>query len=167
MINDKRWRQHEVKFPTICVPSRRRLWRACRSLDGSTVSIVSSQPSQQPQYGFPLHSDGNKMWLTTRHSTYGDQARCWRVRRRMFAWGLRYASTVRWKKGECLLYDTTYEHETFNEESEDEERVVLHVVFFNTITMTKVEIDSMRYIYKIREDFMRAEGVAKVGAQIL
>ena len=66
------------------------------------------------------------------------------------------------------MYDTTYyEHETFNEESENEEHVVLHVDFFNTIAMTKVEIDIMRYIYKIREDFMRAEGVAKVGAQIL
>ena len=80
----------------------------------------------------------------------------------------RQYSTVRWKQGECLLYDTAYyEHETFNEKSEDEERVVLHVDFFNTIAMTKVEIDIMRYIYKIREDFMRAMGVAKVGAQIL
>ena len=75
-------------------------------------------------------------------------------------WVLRHASTVRWKKGECLLYDTTFhEHETFNEKSEDEELVA--------ITMTKVEIDIMRYIYKIREDFMRAMGLAKVGAQIL
>ena len=82
------------------------------------------------------------------------------MRRRIFAWGLRYASTVRWKKSECLLYDTTYyEYETFNEESEDEERVA--------IAMTKVEIDIMRYIYKIRDDFMRAMGLAKVGAQIL
>jgi aspartyl/asparaginyl beta-hydroxylase (cupin superfamily) len=74
--------------------------------------------------------------------------------------------TRRWSKGECLLYDTTYEHETMNE-SEDEERVVLHVDFFNTLAMTPAEIDIMRYVYSMREEFMKAEGVAKVGAQIL
>ena len=72
----------------------------------------------------------------------------------------------RWRRGECLLYDTTYEHETFNE-SEDEERVVLHVDFFNTLAMTELEVEVMRYVYGIREEFMKAEGVAKVGAQIL
>ena len=74
--------------------------------------------------------------------------------------------TRRWKEGECLLYDTTYEHETFNEH-ETQERVVLHVDFFNTLKMTKVEIEVMEYIYRLREEFMKAEGVAKVGAQIL
>ena len=74
--------------------------------------------------------------------------------------------TRRWKEGECLLYDTTYEHETFNEHPE-QERVVLHVDFFNTLAMTPVEIEVMQYIYRLREEFMKAEGNAKVGAQIL
>ena len=52
-------------------------------------------------------------------------------------------------------------------ESEDEERVVLHVDFFNTITMTPEEIEIMRYVYSMREEFMKAEGVTKVGAQRL
>ena len=58
------------------------------------------------------------------------------------------------------------EHETFNE-LEVQERVVLHVDFFNTLAMTPVEIEIMQYIYSLREQFMKAEGVAKVGAQIL
>lgn len=74
--------------------------------------------------------------------------------------------TRRWKQGECLVYDTTYEHETFNEH-ESQERVVLHVDFFNTLALTPQEIEVMRYIYQLREEFMKAEGVAKVGAQIL
>ena len=48
-----------------------------------------------------------------------------------------------------------------------QERVVLHVDFFNTIAMTPVEIEVMQYIYSLREEFMKAEGVAKVGKQIL
>ena len=68
--------------------------------------------------------------------------------------------------GHCLVYNTTYEHETKNE-SADKERVVLHVDSFNTLVMTPLEIHVMRYIYEMREAFMKAEGVAKVGAQIL
>lgn len=64
------------------------------------------------------------------------------------------------------MYDTTYEHETFNEHAE-QERVVLHVDFFNTLAMTSIEIEVMQYIYSLREEFMKAEGAAKVGAQIL
>jgi len=45
--------------------------------------------------------------------------------------------------------------------------VVLHVDFFNTLAMTELEVEVMRYVYGIREEFMKAEGVAKVGAQIL
>lgn len=59
-----------------------------------------------------------------------------------------------------------YEHETFNEHAE-QERVVLHVDFFNTLAMTPVEIEVVEYIYSLREQFLAAEGVAKVGAQIL
>ena len=74
--------------------------------------------------------------------------------------------TKRWKEGECILYDTTYEHETKNE-SQSEERVVLHIDFFNTLKMTPIEIEVCRYIYKLREEFMKADGVTKVGNQIL
>ena len=74
--------------------------------------------------------------------------------------------TRRWEEGECLLYDTTYEHETMNEHP-SQERVVLHVDFFNVLDMTSVEIEAMQYIYSMREQFMKAEGVEKVGKQIL
>jgi hypothetical protein len=33
--------------------------------------------------------------------------------------------------------------------------------------MTQIEIEVLQYIYQLREEFMKAEGVAKVGAQIL
>ena len=48
-----------------------------------------------------------------------------------------------------------------------QERVVLHIDFFNTLAMTPVEIQVMQYIYSLREEFMKAEGVSKVGNQIL
>lgn len=114
---------------------------------------------QQPLSGIPLHTDGNNMWLTCQMGIQvpgdGDQAY------------IRVGPETRyWKAGECLLYDTTYEHETFNGH-DSQERVVLHVDFFNTLAMTPVEIQVMQYIYSLREEFMKAEGVAKVGAQIL
>lgn len=52
-------------------------------------------------------------------------------------------------------------------EHKEQERVVLHVDFFNTLAMTPIEIEVMCYIYQLREEFMKAEGVAKVGKQIL
>ena len=79
------------------------------------------------------------------------------------------------------MYDTTYEHETMNEHP-SQERVVLHVDFFNTFALTPVEIEVnernpkhfslvslqltvilimlqvMQYIYGLREEFMKAEG---------
>jgi hypothetical protein len=48
-----------------------------------------------------------------------------------------------------------------------QERVVLHVDFFNTLAMTPIEIEVMQYIYRLREEFMDAEGVVKVGKQLL
>eukprot|EP00979_Chaetoceros_neogracilis_P016800 scaffold9551_cov267-Chaetoceros_neogracile.AAC.1 len=132
-----------------------------------TTQIMESVPlagriagfnRQQPQSGIPLHSDGNNMWLTCQMGI--------KVPANEKAYIRVGPDTRRWSKGECLLYDTTYEHETMNE-SEDEERVVLHVDFFNTLAMTPAEIDIMRYVYSMREEFMKAEGVAKVGAQIL
>ena len=113
---------------------------------------------QKPSSGIPLHSDGNNMWLTLQMGIeVPDEDKAW----------IRVGpETKRWKAGECILYDTTYEHETKNE-SETQERVVLHIDFFNTIQMTPVEIEVMRYIYSLREEFMKAEGVSKVGNQIL
>jgi len=113
---------------------------------------------QKPNTGIPLHSDGNNMWLTCQMGI--------KVPSDDKAWIRVGPETRRWKQGECLLYDTTYEHETMNEH-ESEERVVLHIDFFNTLSMTKVEIEIMEYIYHLREEFMKAEGVSKVGAQIL
>ena len=134
-----------------------------------TTKILESVPlagriagfnRQSPNSGIPLHSDGNNMWLTCQMGitvpTNPENA----------AWIRVGPETRHWKKGECLLYDTTYEHETFNS-SLDQERVVLHVDFFNTLAMTKTEIDIMTYIYDMKEKFLKAEGAAKVGAQVL
>lgn len=132
-----------------------------------TTEILESVPlagriagfnRQNPNSGIPLHSDGNNMWLTCQMGI--------KVPENQKAYIRVGPETRRWKRGECLVYDTTYEHETMNE-SETEERVVLHVDFFNTLAMTSEEIEIMRYIYSMREEFMKAEGVAKVGAQIL
>jgi len=133
-----------------------------------TTQIMESVPlagriagfnRQEPQSGIPLHSDGNNMWLTCQMGIEVPKGG---------------AATIRvgperktWETGECLLYDTTYEHETWNGSEVGEERVVLHVDFFNTLAMTEVEIEIMRYVYSMREEFMKAEGVGKVGAQIL
>jgi hypothetical protein len=74
--------------------------------------------------------------------------------------------TKYWENGQCIVYDTTYYHETYNPHP-TQERVVLHIDFFNTIAMTNIEISIMQYIYQLREQFMKAEGNAKVGAKIL
>ena len=133
-----------------------------------TTKILESVPlagriagfnRQRPNSGIPLHSDGNNMWLTCQMgiSVPSDPKQAW----------IRVGPETRhWENGQCLLYDTTYEHETFNE-SLEEERVVLHVDFFNTLQMTELEIDIMTYIYDMKEKFMKAEGVDKVGSQIL
>jgi beta-hydroxylase len=122
---------------------------------------------QQPNSGIPLHSDGNNMWLTCQmgikvppgsRNENGEEVPSAHIRVG--------PETRHWEEGQCLLYDTTYEHETFNAHP-TEERVVLHVDFFNTLKMTKLEIEVMQYIYDMREQFMKAEGVAKVGAQVL
>ncbi|KAG7374382.1 aspartyl/asparaginyl beta-hydroxylase-domain containing protein [Nitzschia inconspicua] len=113
---------------------------------------------QAPSSGIPLHSDGNNMWLTLQMGIQVPEGER--------AWIRVGPETRRWKEGECILYDTTYEHETLNEH-EEQERVVLHIDFFNNLRMTPVEIEAMRYIYSLREEFMKAEGVSKVGKQIL
>jgi hypothetical protein len=133
----------------------------------TTTRILESVPlagriagfnRQQPKSGIPRHTDGNNMWLTAQMGVKvppGDSA-----------WIQVGPETRHWKQGECLLYDTTYIHETFNAH-ETQERVVLHVDFFNTLQMTPLEIEVMQYIYSLREEFLKAEGVTKVGDQIL
>jgi aspartyl/asparaginyl beta-hydroxylase (cupin superfamily) len=113
---------------------------------------------QAPSSGIPLHSDGNNMWLTLQMGIQVPEGEK--------AWIRVGPETKRWKNGECILYDTTYEHETMNEHK-DQERIVLHIDFFNTLRMTTVEIEVMRYIYSLREEYMKAEGVSKVGKQLL
>jgi len=145
---------HRIKdFPYHLCPTTTRIMESV-----PLAGRIAGFNRQQPLSGIPLHSDGNNMWLTCQMGVKVPEGRKAYIRVG--------PETRRWDKGECLLYDTTYEHETMNE-SEDEERVVLHVDFFNTLTMTPKEIDIMRYIYSMREEFMKAEGVAKVGAQIL
>lgn len=122
---------------------------------------------QQPQSGIPLHSDGNNMWLTCQMGIKVPPSITNGQGESVPSAHIRVGPETRhWKEGECLLYDTTYEHETFNAHP-TEERVVLHVDFFNTLKMTKLEIEVLQYIYDMREQFMKAEGVAKVGAQVL
>lgn len=141
-----------------------------------TTRIMESMPlagriagfnRQQPESGIPLHSDGNNMWLTCQMgikvppkmtNDEGDEVPSAHIRVG--------PETRHWEEGQCLLYDTTYEHETFNAHP-TEERVVLHVDFFNTLKMTPLEIKVLQYMYDMREQFMKAEGVAKVGAQVL
>ena len=122
---------------------------------------------QQPQSGIPLHSDGNNMWLTCQMGIKVPPTITNEAGEDIPSAHIRVGPETRhWKEGQCLLYDTTYEHETFNAHP-TEERVVLHVDFFNTLKMTPLEIKVLQYIYDMREQFMKAEGVAKVGAQVL
>lgn len=113
---------------------------------------------QAPLTGIPQHTDGNNLWLTCQMGIDipdGEAA------------SITVGSETRaWEPGQCLVYDTTYQHETRNN-SPNQERVVLHVDFFNTLALTPIEIQILQYVYSLREQFMKAEGIAKVGAQIL
>jgi len=141
-----------------------------------TTKIMESVPiagriagfnRQQPQSGIPLHSDGNNMWLTCQMGIKVPPTITNEAGEDVPSAHIRVGPETRhWEEGQCLLYDTTYEHETFNAHP-TEERVVLHVDFFNTLKMTPLEIKVLQYIYDMREQFMKAEGVAKVGAQVL
>lgn len=141
-----------------------------------TTRIMESMPlagriagfnRQQPESGIPLHSDGNNMWLTCQMGINVPSLITNDSEEEVPAAHIRVGPERRhWEEGQCLLYDTTYEHETFNAHP-TEERVVLHVDFFNTLKMTPLEIKVLQYMYDMREQFMKAEGVAKVGAQVL
>ena len=106
-----------------------------------TTEILESVPlagriagfnRQHPQSGIPLHSDGNNMWLTTQLGVKIPEGEKAYIRVG--------PETRRWKRGECLLYNTTYEHETMNEH-ETQERVVLHgknlMLFHSNLLMMK------------------------------
>jgi ornithine lipid ester-linked acyl 2-hydroxylase len=145
-----------------------------------TTKIMESVPlagriagfnRQQPMSGIPLHTDGNNMWLTCQMGIHvpdpiykDDDNNDGSNEQRAY---IRVGNETRyWENGHCIVYDTTYQHETYNPHPL-QERVVLHIDFFNTIAMTSTEIEIMRYIYSLREQFMKAEGNAKVGAKIL
>ncbi|KAL7567917.1 hypothetical protein ACA910_019630 [Epithemia clementina (nom. ined.)] len=127
---------------------------------------------QQPQTGIPRHTDGNNMWLTCQMGLIvpGDEGQDDNANENDSIKNRAYITvgqeTWHYKKGECLVYDTTYWHETFNPHP-TQERVVLHVDFFNPLALTSTEIQILQYIYSLREQFMKAEGVAKVEAQQL
>lgn len=118
---------------------------------------------QQPMSGIPKHSDGNNMWLTCQmgikvpppiviqnSSENSEGGTTTTTGLSSSSAYIRVGPEVRhWKEGQCLLYDTTYEHETYNAHP-TEERVVLHVDFFNTLKMTKLEIEVLQYIYDMR-----------------
>jgi aspartyl/asparaginyl beta-hydroxylase (cupin superfamily) len=165
----------------------------------TTTAILDSIPiagriagfnRQLPTSGIPLHSDGNNMWLTLQMgiklpnpergaAERGAQSTdASRARRPWIRVG---SETRHWDEGKCLVYDTTFEHETFNP-SADAERIVLHVDFWNTIStrrpearaaaaaagaLSDGELVAMRKIYSLREQFLKAEGVGSVAAQRL
>ena len=101
---------------------------------------------QQPLSGIPNHSDGNNMWLTCQmgikvpppivQTSVGEDTAV--VSSSASPAYIRVGPEIRhWREGQCLLYPT-------------EERVVLHVDFFNTLKMTKLEIEVLQYIYDMR-----------------
>jgi ornithine lipid ester-linked acyl 2-hydroxylase len=142
------------KFPYHLCPTTTRLLEQL-----PLAGRIAGFNRQLPQTGIPLHTDGNNLWLTCQMGMEvpaGEDKAFIEV-----AGERRY-----WQNGRCMVYDTTFAHRTWNG-ADDNERIVLHVDFFNTLALTPIEIQVLQYIYKLREDFMAAEGVAKVGAQVL
>jgi beta-hydroxylase len=147
---------------------------------------------QLPRSGIPLHSDGNNMWLTLQMGIKlprqeGPAAaqslgpRSSEESRAVRPWVRVGAEARHWDVGRCLVYDTTFEHETFNPSPHDE-RVVLHVDFWNAVStrtpeargraraagaLTDAELAAMRKVYALREQFLKAEGVSAVAKQRL
>ena len=142
----------------------------------TTTKIMESVPlagriagfnRQQPLSGIPKHTDGNNMWLTCQMGISVPVATSDPSPESQRKAYIRVGNETKyWENGQCLVYDTTYFHETYNPHP-TQERVVLHIDFFNTIAMTNIEITIMQYIYQLREQFMKAEGNTKVGAKIL
>jgi hypothetical protein len=131
-----------------------------------TASILDTIPiagriagfnRQAPNSGIPLHSDGNNMWLTCQMGI--------KIPDGHKAWIRVGPETRRWSDGKCMIYDTTFEHETFNESAE-QERVVLHIDFWNFVDLTPVELTAMQRVYQLREMFLRAEGLIETGGKL-
>ena len=149
---------HEIEgFPYHLCPVTKRI------LDKVPVAgRIAGFNRQAPGTGIPLHSDGNNMWLTAQLGLVvpdppSDEGRAW----------IRVGPETRtWTQGETLVYDTTYEHETFNP-SPDQERIVFHVDFWNFTALSPVEIQAMRKCYALRERYLAAEGVKSVQDQRL
>jgi ornithine lipid ester-linked acyl 2-hydroxylase len=140
------------KFPYHKCPTTTRLLESL-----PLAGRIAGFNRQAPNSGIPLHTDGNNMWLTLQMGIHVPPTAYITVAN----------ETRHWQPGQCLVYDTTFQHETFNPDL-NRERIVLHVDFFNTLVLTEMEIAVLQYIYKLREDFMTAEGVgATVGAQWL
>lgn len=125
----------------------------------STLALLESLPiagriagfsRQAPLSGIPPHSDGNNAWLTVQlclscATAEGEVPYIENCGERRY-----------YRPGEALLYDTTYEHHTRNP-SPTEERVVLHVDFWNELEMTQGEIEACQYVYEMRGKFEAAE----------
>jgi len=108
---------------------------------------ISGFNKQKVKTGIPEHSDGNNMWLTLQCPIELEVSKSFIVNG---------GEKVFYEKEKCVIYDTTYSHYTFNE-SEKEERVVLHVDFWNFEAMCEQEIEVMRYVYEMKEKFEVAE----------
>ena len=145
---------------------------------------------QQPGSGIPRHTDGNNMWLTLQmgislpklaEGTDAAQIVATDASRKVRPYIEVGTEARHWEVGKCMVYDTTYEHETFNP-SPEEERVVLHVDFWNTVAtrvpearpaaaaagaLSDAELSAMLKVYSLREKFLESEGVASVAEQRL
>lgn len=131
-----------------------------------TTSILEKVPvagriagfnRQAPNSGIPLHSDGNNMWLTCQMGidVPSDNSAYIRVADKK----------AHWENGKAIVYDTTYEHETFNPNKE-EARVVLHVDFWNYLALSPTELRVMQRVYQLREAFLEAEGMIEPGGKL-
>ena len=166
--------EHEDRFQSItglnseCGWATMPLFYNGKKIDGfpyhlcpKTLELLESIPvagriagfnRQKIKSGIPPHSDGNNMWLTTQLTLSAETNKA-----RIINGG----ETKFYVPGEIILYDTTFLHETKND-SESDERIVFHVDFWNTLHMTKEEIEVMQYIYFLREQYLAAQGVTSI-----
>ncbi|CEL99480.1 unnamed protein product [Vitrella brassicaformis CCMP3155] len=143
------------------------LWRNGRPVDGfplylcpTLARLLESIPvaqricvgfnRQKPHSGIPLHVDGNNLMLTTQlgvlvpTSEDGGHYPAW----------IRVGAEKRhWQPGRALVYDTTFQHETFN--PTDDERHVLHIDFWHK-DLTAAERRAIERLYTLREMFLEA-----------
>ena len=112
--------------------------------------LDSLRSSQLPGSGIPTHSDGNNMWLTCQIPIRSPPASS-------PSYIINGGERHDYSTGSAVVYDTTYEHHTMNT-SEEKDRVVLHVDFWNVLEMTGEEIEAMQYIYDMKLKFNAAGG---------